>query len=297
MKTLQPQKCVTLCLRLSVVTSNPTISSRPSMQSTYNLFFLRLGFPFCWLLRACVCNVYLLTCLLVFRWLLRIQAVFQITPLNLEEWFSVLKISFPVIAIDEVLKIVARKITEGPSCTRAACLYLAVIQAQIRGRRKVNATSVVLISVCHMDQWCPVFKADSPPATLIRNPAVGCHYFLSDPRLPSHLQSVPALGWCHFILLGEQRRLAWGRCMREERPGIEHSSSGSPVQFSTALHVAISIIRHVELCQEPDARSNCWKNNEKELEPKAVEPRTYGPSFGSSVHAHWGAHGAPSSFI
>ena len=35
--------------------------------------------------------------------------------LNLEEWFSVLKISFPVILIDEVLKVVARKITEG-SC-------------------------------------------------------------------------------------------------------------------------------------------------------------------------------------
>jgi len=42
-----------------------------------------------------------------------VQAVFQITPLNLEEWFAVLKFSFPVIAIDEVLKVVARKITEG----------------------------------------------------------------------------------------------------------------------------------------------------------------------------------------
>ena len=42
--------------------------------------------------------------------------MFQITPLNLEEWFSVLKISFPVIVIDEVLKVVARKITEGSSC-------------------------------------------------------------------------------------------------------------------------------------------------------------------------------------
>jgi len=43
----------------------------------------------------------------------RHQAVFQITPLNLEEWFAVLKFSFPVIVIDEVLKIVARKITDG----------------------------------------------------------------------------------------------------------------------------------------------------------------------------------------
>jgi Ca2+ transporting ATPase len=41
-----------------------------------------------------------------------LSAVFQITPLNLEEWFAVLKISFPVILIDEVLKFVARKFTD-----------------------------------------------------------------------------------------------------------------------------------------------------------------------------------------
>ncbi len=41
------------------------------------------------------------------------QAVFQITPLNLEEWMAVLKISFPVILIDETLKFVARKFTDG----------------------------------------------------------------------------------------------------------------------------------------------------------------------------------------
>jgi Ca2+ transporting ATPase len=41
-----------------------------------------------------------------------LSAVFQITPLSVEEWFAVLKISFPVILIDEVLKVVARKITD-----------------------------------------------------------------------------------------------------------------------------------------------------------------------------------------
>jgi len=41
-----------------------------------------------------------------------LSAVFQITPLNLEEWFAVLKISFPVILIDEVLKFIARRITD-----------------------------------------------------------------------------------------------------------------------------------------------------------------------------------------
>jgi len=41
------------------------------------------------------------------------NAVFQITPLNLEEWMAVLKISFPVVLLDETLKFVARKFTDG----------------------------------------------------------------------------------------------------------------------------------------------------------------------------------------
>jgi len=41
-----------------------------------------------------------------------LSAVFQITPLNLEEWMAVLKISFPVILLDETLKFVARKFTD-----------------------------------------------------------------------------------------------------------------------------------------------------------------------------------------
>lgn len=40
------------------------------------------------------------------------STVFQITTLNLEEWIAVLKISFPVIVIDEVLKFFARRITD-----------------------------------------------------------------------------------------------------------------------------------------------------------------------------------------
>ena len=39
--------------------------------------------------------------------------MFQITPLNIEEWIAVLKISLPVILLDETLKFVARKITDG----------------------------------------------------------------------------------------------------------------------------------------------------------------------------------------
>ncbi|XP_069134746.1 calcium-transporting ATPase sarcoplasmic/endoplasmic reticulum type-like isoform X1 [Argopecten irradians] len=40
------------------------------------------------------------------------STIFQITPLGLEEWFAVLKISFPVILIDETLKFCARKFTD-----------------------------------------------------------------------------------------------------------------------------------------------------------------------------------------
>ncbi|KAH3887742.1 hypothetical protein DPMN_011761, partial [Dreissena polymorpha] len=40
------------------------------------------------------------------------STVFQITPLNLTEWIAVLKISIPVIILDETLKFIARKFTD-----------------------------------------------------------------------------------------------------------------------------------------------------------------------------------------
>jgi Ca2+ transporting ATPase len=39
--------------------------------------------------------------------------VFQVTPLNGEEWLAVMKISIPVVLLDETLKFVARKYAEG----------------------------------------------------------------------------------------------------------------------------------------------------------------------------------------
>jgi Ca2+ transporting ATPase len=62
-----------------------------------------------WLLGAMVLSMSLHFLILEVDFL---SAVFQITPLNLEEWMAVLKISFPVILLDETLKFVARKFTD-----------------------------------------------------------------------------------------------------------------------------------------------------------------------------------------
>uniref|UniRef100_A0A6M2E037 Putative product n=1 Tax=Xenopsylla cheopis TaxID=163159 RepID=A0A6M2E037_XENCH len=42
-----------------------------------------------------------------------LSTVFQVTPLSADEWITVMKFSIPVILLDEVLKFVARKITDG----------------------------------------------------------------------------------------------------------------------------------------------------------------------------------------
>lgn len=41
------------------------------------------------------------------------QQVFQVTPLGIDEWLTVMKFSIPVVLLDEVLKFIARKITDG----------------------------------------------------------------------------------------------------------------------------------------------------------------------------------------
>jgi Ca2+ transporting ATPase len=43
------------------------------------------------------------------------QTVFQVTPLGIEEWITVLKFSLPVVLLDETLKFVARKTVDGKS--------------------------------------------------------------------------------------------------------------------------------------------------------------------------------------
>jgi len=43
--------------------------------------------------------------------------------------------------------------------------------------------------------------------TLVKNPSVGCHYFLPGLRLTSQRQSAAALGYYRFMLVGEQRHV------------------------------------------------------------------------------------------
>ena len=42
-----------------------------------------------------------------------LSTIFQITPLNVTEWIAVLKISVPVIFLDEILKFIARNYIDG----------------------------------------------------------------------------------------------------------------------------------------------------------------------------------------
>jgi len=87
---------IEICNALNSISENQSLTVMP---------------PWCnkWLLGAITLSMSLHFAILEIDFL---SAVFQITPLNLEEWIAVLKISFPVILIDEVLKFLARRITD-----------------------------------------------------------------------------------------------------------------------------------------------------------------------------------------
>jgi len=68
----------------------------------------------------------LLLTFLLFLCACETQVVFQITPLNLAEWLVVLKISFPVILLDETLKFGARHLADGTSAFRGVLWIVAM---------------------------------------------------------------------------------------------------------------------------------------------------------------------------
>lgn len=53
--------------------------------------------------------------------------VFKLTHLNVEQWMVVLKLSFPVILIDEVLKFVARNYLEGKTNNMELLFFFLLI--------------------------------------------------------------------------------------------------------------------------------------------------------------------------
>ena len=59
--------------------------------------------------------------------LFQFQTIFQITPLNVAEWVAVLKISIPVIILDETLKFVARKFTDGKQNILVGSVTMALV--------------------------------------------------------------------------------------------------------------------------------------------------------------------------
>jgi len=87
---------IEMCNALNSISENQSLLVMPPFQNL-------------WLLGAMVLSMCLHFVILEFDFL---AAVFQITPLNLEEWMAVLKISFPVILLDETLKFVARRFTD-----------------------------------------------------------------------------------------------------------------------------------------------------------------------------------------
>lgn len=55
--------------------------------------------------------------------------IFKLTHLNVEQWIVVLKLSFPVILIDELLKFVARNYLERKELilhTFTICIFIAL---------------------------------------------------------------------------------------------------------------------------------------------------------------------------
>ncbi|VBB32016.1 unnamed protein product, partial [Acanthocheilonema viteae] len=73
-----------------------------------------------------------------------LATIFQITPLTLVEWFAVLKISFPVILLDEALKFIARNYIDGEIVCRTS-IYEKPTKKRIS---HILFTIVMLTTLC-----------------------------------------------------------------------------------------------------------------------------------------------------
>ncbi|ELU08428.1 hypothetical protein CAPTEDRAFT_165811 [Capitella teleta] len=98
-----------MTMALSVLVVIEMLNALNSISENQSLTLMPPWYNY-WLLGAMVLSMSLHFLILEVDFL---SAVFQITPLGMEEWMAVLKISFPVILLDETLKFVARKFTDG----------------------------------------------------------------------------------------------------------------------------------------------------------------------------------------
>ncbi|KER28161.1 hypothetical protein T265_04922 [Opisthorchis viverrini] len=99
-----------MTMALSVLVLIEMLNAMNSLSENQSLFVMP---PWVnpWLMLAMVLSMSLHFLILEVDFL---SKVFQITPLTLEEWFMVIKISLPVLLIDETLKLIARKFTDVP---------------------------------------------------------------------------------------------------------------------------------------------------------------------------------------
>lgn len=56
--------------------------------------------------------------------------IFKLTHLNVEQWMIVLKLSIPVILLDELLKFVARTYLDGKTCLINAVPFFCLLYTQ-----------------------------------------------------------------------------------------------------------------------------------------------------------------------
>ncbi|ESN96009.1 hypothetical protein HELRODRAFT_185062 [Helobdella robusta] len=113
-----------MTMALSVLVVIEMLNALNSISENQSLLVMP---PWCnlWLIGAIILSMTLHFVILEVPFL---ATIFQITPLNVTEWMMVLKISVPVVLIDELLKVISRLYNEGTSALKQAA-YVPIMWA------------------------------------------------------------------------------------------------------------------------------------------------------------------------
>lgn len=100
-----------MTMALSVLVTIEMLNAMNSLSENQSLISMP---PWCnlWLIGSMVLSFTLHFVILHIDFL---STVFQVTPLTFDEWITVMKFSIPVVLLDETLKFVARRFTDGKS--------------------------------------------------------------------------------------------------------------------------------------------------------------------------------------